>query len=285
MAGPFETREVNEPSPQDLIMDWIQEHCESPDPRTIPPNTAQFHLPPLLLDEDKSGSSPTKSAIADAQTTEPEKTVLHDPDGTIMHKEWTSGSHKGEKDDAFEDGTEVHAKSDGGGGEIVEHTDSKGYLSIDHARPDGKAGVVVEHNGAIHSDAYTANYSPDGSMKVDWKDGRHLERYTDAQGITHTTMRGPNGYDNFTATESKGEQRVQYADGTSYERQDGKVTKHGKYGLGGVLDYVLSSSSESHQITFGQLNAAFWMSQSQAVEDVRRGQANPTSNVNDVLPQ
>lgn len=224
------------------------------------------------------GSAGMKEILGKAK--DGEEVIVDAIKGKFSHKEWNSGPQKGEKEDRFENGAVVHYKPDGNGGEIVEHTGPDGVKSTDHARPDGKGGVILERHSDNKKDNLVAKYSADGKkMTVDWADGRHLERYEDANHTVHTTMKGPNPNDNYTATESNGETTVRYADGAVWHNKDKKdeFQKSPNEGaFGKIIDSLgLSDGGASrYNTTFWQLYSAFWLSENQAAYDIRNRRVN-----------
>jgi hypothetical protein len=225
---------------------------------------------PTSLPEAFGNFAITNSASCKADD-KPTITLFNEAKGTSVDKRWCNGNE--EYDHA--DGTVVTFKPDNKGGEIDVHTSPNGSKSTDHARPDGKGGAIVESkNEGNSAEDYTAHYSKDGSMTVDWQNGRHLERYTDEKGVVHTTMTGKEARDNFKATQSADlkETSVQYADGSSFiEKADGKVEAKGRYGGLGIMDAISRSASEFNLTTQWELLNAFWMTQSKIASDVMGG--------------
>ena len=225
---------------------------------------------PASLPEAFGNFAITNSASCKADD-KPTITLFNEAKGTSVDKRWCNGNE--EYDHA--DGTVVTFKPDNKGGETEVHTRPDGSQSTGHARPDGKGGAIVENkNDADPGDSYTAHYNKDTSMKVDWQNGQHLERYTDEKGVVHTTMTGKEAWDNFTATQSADlkETSVQYADGSSFtEKADGKVEAKGRYGGLGFLDAISGSASDFNLTTQYELINGFWMTQSKIANDVMDG--------------
>lgn len=187
----------------------------------------------------------------------------------VVIKTWNSGPQKGEREESFENGSKLHYKPDGKGGILTTHTRADGNTSESHAYPDGKGNVILENvDSKDNMSNYRAVYGKDGSLVVDYGDGRHLERKAAGDGTVHVTMTGPNASDNFTATEKDGVTKVDYTDGSGYTYKGGKFEVHGKYG--GVFDKILPLASDGRLATFWALNGAFWMSLNASVAEVRR---------------
>ena len=226
--------------------------------------------------EMKEGHLTMKSIFATAPEDAGTKSVLHEAQGTINHTEWNSGKHKGEKEDVFQDGAKVHYTPDGKGGEIVTQTDSAGDQSTEHATSDGKGGAVVVHTDSDKDRSYTAHYRADGFMTADWKNGRHLERYEDKKGLVRTTLTGDSAENDFTATESNGETRVQYADGAQYvQTKDGKEqykAAHTALGMLDALNFRIGLPNRT-DVSEWALIGSTWMGMSQEVDDVKNKQS------------
>lgn len=183
---------------------------------------------------------------------------------------WSDGPNKGTVQRDFPDGRRSVFKDTADGGRQVESFDKNRKLETREKaklQPDGT--VRLEHtNFSDTNHSYTAILG-NGSLKIDYSDGRHLERTTDANRVVHTTMTGKNPWENFTATEKGRDLDVKYADGSVYRRIDGKNEVLGKDGKNIILGIFSGVASASHSATFWQLNGAFWITLSQLASDVR----------------
>lgn len=216
---------------------------------------------PILekLDAQKNGKAPNVQI----------REVKDDPVSYTVTT-WIDGPNKGMVQRDYPDGRRLIFKDTADGGRQAEGYDKGGKLETrDKASllPDGS--VRLEHTDfrdAAHS--YTAILG-NGSLKIDYSDGRHLERTEDANRVVHTTMTGKNPWENFTATEKGRDLDVKYADGSTYRRVNGKNEVLGQNGSPVILGIFSNAASASHSSTFWQLNGAFWITLSQLASDVR----------------
>lgn len=237
---------------------------------------------PKTLTEYRSGSD------------EPDVREVTDTPGKFKEKTWSRGPHKGEKEREFEDGSKIHYTPDGQGGVIVESTKpARGNIgdwmmgtyeeashATEHARPDGKGGVIVEHTDHVnHEDDYTAYFS--GSryaldVKIDWKNGKHLEQHHDNDGAVRTKMTGAKPEENFAAVERDDPHfaiklSIRYADGSRYsEWRDGHTDTMAK--TNGGWGWSISANNTTNILARSNVIHAYFLANSSAVADIMDAQ-------------